>query len=159
MTILLVFQNSVTYKEAYQLQNWYNYFNTCMYLLYLYTTYIVWQTKCELVKSITLVLHVFTGRHSHAKIACSSKFYLWYSSFLTSCLRAPNHEWVPIFLVHSIETRVFSHSTCVFKFVGRHGFTSVRLRSNSRGMHCEYITSSDSSLRVHTSSSHALLEQ
>ena len=64
-----------------------------------------------------------------------------------------------IFLVYSIETCIFNHSTCVFKFVGHHGFTSMRWSSNSSGMHCKYVTSSDSSLRVHTSSSHALLEQ
>ena len=82
------------------------------------------------------------------------------------------------FLVHSIEThvfnhsthicnlstcvfdhstRVFNHSTCMFKFVfDRHRFTSVCSSFNSNGMHYEYITSSDSLLRVLTSSSHAL---
>ena len=84
---------------------------------------------------------------------------LRYSSFLTSCSRAPNREWVPIFVVHSIETRVFNHSTRVFKFVDRHWFTSVHSSSNSSSMHCEYITNSDSSLRVHMSSSYALFEQ
>ena len=113
---------------------------------------------------------------------------LWYSSFLTSCLWAPNRECTPVFLMHSIETRmfnhstrmfrqltrmfnhsthvfnhathVFNHSTYMFKFVfDRHGFTSVRLNSNSSGMQCEYVTSSDSSIRVHTSLSCALLEQ
>ena len=27
---------------------------------------------------------------------------------------APNCEWVPVILVHSIKTRVFNHSTCMF---------------------------------------------
>ena len=86
--------------------------------------------------------------------------FIRYSSFLTSCSRALNCEWVPVFLVHSIKTCVFNHSTCVFKFVfDRHGFTGVCLSSNSSSMHCKYITTSDSSLCVHTSSSHALLEQ
>ena len=85
-------------------------------------------------------------------------FNIRYSSFPTSCLQAPNCEWMPIFLVHSIETRVFNHSTRVFnhstrvfKFVGRHGFTSIHSISNSSSMHCEYITNWDSSLHVHTS--------
>ena len=53
-----------------------------------------------------------------------------------------------------------NHSTRVFKFVfDRHGFTSVRSSSNSSGMLCEYVMSSDSSLRIHTSSSCALLKQ
>ena len=79
-----------------------------------------------------------------------------YSSFLTSCSWPLNRKWVPIFLMHSIETHVFNHSTCVFnhwtrvfKLVDRHRFTSMRLSSNSSGMHCKYVTSSDSSLRVH----------
>ena len=61
-----------------------------------------------------------------------SDFNIRYNSFLTSCSRAPNIEWVPIFLVHSIETCVFNHSihvfnywTRVFKFVDRHWFTRV----------------------------------
>ena len=37
-------------------------------------------------------------------------------------------------------TRVLNHSTCVFKFVfDCHGFTSIRSSSNSSGMHCEYM--------------------
>ena len=86
--------------------------------------------------------------------------YVRYSSFLTSCSRAPICEWVPVFLVHSIKTCMFNHSTRVFKFVfDRYRFTSVRSSSNSSGTYCEYVMSSDSSLRVHTSSSCALLEQ
>ena len=46
--------------------------------------------------------------------------------------------------VFNHSTRTFNHSTHVFKFVfDCHGFTSVGLSSNSSGMHCEYITSSD----------------
>ena len=114
--------------------------------------------------------------------------FIRYSSFLTSCSRALNCEWVPVFLVHSIKTcvfnhstrvfnhstcmfyhspRVFNHSTCVFyhstymfMFVfDHHRFTSICSSSNSSGMHCEYVTNSDSLLRVHKSLSHALLEQ
>ena len=63
------------------------------------------------------------------------------------------------FLVHYVETcmfndltRMFNHLTRVFKFVfDCHGFTIMHLSSNSSGMHCKYVTSSDSSLRVHTS--------
>ena len=121
-------------------------------------------------------------------IVCKDHLCVRYSSFLTSCSQAPNHKRVPVFLVHSIETcmfnhstrvfnqsthvfnhstSVFKHSTCVFhhsthvfKLVfDYHGFTSMHSSSNSSGMHCECITSSDSSLHVHTSLSHALLEQ
>ena len=75
-------------------------------------------------------------------------------------------ECLFFFLVHSIKTcmfnhstRVFNHSTHVFKFAfDRHGFTSMHLSSNSSGMHCEYDMSSDSLLRVYTSLSCALLE-
>ena len=42
------------------------------YLLYLYTTCVVWQTKCELVTCITRVSCVFTGSRAHAKIVCNS---------------------------------------------------------------------------------------
>ena len=42
---------------------------------------------------------------------------LRYSSFLTSCSRVPNCEWMPVCLMHSIKTRVFNHLTRVFKFV------------------------------------------
>ena len=94
------------------------------------------------------------------KLSQGRKGMIWYSSFLTSCSRAPNCEWVPVFLMHSIETRMFNHSTCVFKFVfDRYGFTSVRSSSNLIGMHFEYFTSYDSSLHIHMSWSHALLEQ
>ena len=54
------------------------------YLLYLYTTHVVWQTKCEFVMCVTRVMRVFTGGHVHAKIVCNSvraqqifKFYMW----------------------------------------------------------------------------------
>ena len=82
---------------------------------------------------------------------------VWYSSFVTSCSQAPNRESLSVFLMYSIKTCVFNHSTRVFKFV--FGFTSVRSSSNSSGTHCKYVTSSDSSLLVHTISSRALLEQ
>ena len=42
------------------------------YLLYLYTTHVVWQTKCEFVMCVTHVVHVFTGGHVHAKNVCNS---------------------------------------------------------------------------------------
>ena len=51
------------------------------------------------------------------------------------------------------------HWTHMFKFVDRHGFISVLSSSNSSGMHCKYVRSSDSLLCVHTSSLCALLEQ
>ena len=37
-----------------------------------------------------------------------------YNSFVTSCSRALNCEWMPVFLVHSIKTRMFNHSTHMF---------------------------------------------
>ena len=40
-----------------------------MYLLNLYTTLVVWQTKYELVTCITCVLHVITAIHVDARIA------------------------------------------------------------------------------------------
>ena len=40
---------------------------------------------------------------------------------------------------------------CSKKFVDRHGFTGVFSSFNSSGMHCEYVMSSNSLLRVHTS--------
>ena len=91
---------------------------------------------------------------------------LWYSSFLTSCSCALNHKWVPIFLVHSIKTRMFNHSTRVFNHTTRmfkfvfdcHGFTSMCSSSNLSSMHCKYVTSSDSLLCVHTSLLHVLFE-
>ena len=98
-------------------------------------------------------------------MVCYIVSYLRYSSFLTSCSRAPNRKWVPIFLVHSFETHVFNHSTRmfhhstrgfnhstrVFKFVfDRYGFTSMCSSSGMSSMHCKYVMSSDSSLRVHT---------
>ena len=46
---------------------------------------------------------------------------------------------MPIFVVHSTETHVFNHSTRVFKFVDRHGFTGVCSSSNSRSMHCKTL--------------------
>ena len=55
-----------------------------------------------------------------------------YSPFLTSCSQVPNREWVPVFLMQSVKTRMFNHSIRLFKFVfDRHRFTSVRLSSNS----------------------------
>ena len=49
-------------------------------------------------------------------------------------------------------TRVFNQPTRLFKFVFHYHVYSVHLNSNSSGMHCEYVMSSDNSLRVHTSS-------
>ena len=43
-----------------------------MYLLYLYTTRTVWQTKYKLVMCITRVSHVFTDSRVHAKIVWNS---------------------------------------------------------------------------------------
>ena len=43
-----------------------------MCLLYMYTTRVVWQSKCKLVMCITRVLHVFTGKHAQAKLECNS---------------------------------------------------------------------------------------
>ena len=49
---------------------------------------------------------------------------------------------MPVFLVHSFKSRVFNHSTCVFKFVfDCHVFTCVQSSSNSSGMNFEYVTS------------------
>ena len=59
--------------EAAQLQNP-MYFIVYMYLLYLYTTRVVQQTKCELMRYITHVLCVFTGNHMHAKIMCNISY-------------------------------------------------------------------------------------
>ena len=68
------------------------------------------------------------------------RWQLRYSSFLTSCSRAPNRKWMPVFLMHSIKIRVFYHSSHMFKFVfDCHRFTHVRLSSNSSGMHCKYM--------------------
>ena len=54
-----------------------------LYILYLYTTRVVWQTKCKLVMCITHVLPVFIAGHAYIKIVCSSactyqafKFYM-----------------------------------------------------------------------------------
>ena len=44
------------------------------YLLYLYTTRVVWQTKCELMTCITCMSCVFTGNHVHIEIACNSAY-------------------------------------------------------------------------------------
>ena len=41
-----------------------------MYLLYLYTTSVVWQTKCKLVMSIIYITFVHCW-HAHAKIVCN----------------------------------------------------------------------------------------
>ena len=40
--------------------------------MYLYTTRVVWQTKCELVMCIAHVSHVFTGNCVHTKVVCNS---------------------------------------------------------------------------------------
>ena len=76
---------------------------------------------------------------------------LWYSSFITSCSQAPNRKWMPVFLMHSIKTHMLNHWNRVFKFVSdHHRFTRVRSNSNSSGMYCEYVTSSDSLLCAFT---------
>ena len=42
-------------------------------LLYLYTTRVLWQTKCKLMICITRVSCAFTGNRLQVKIACNSE--------------------------------------------------------------------------------------
>ena len=72
------------------------------------------------------------------------------SNFMFVCTKLRVNAF---FLVHSIKTGVFNHSTWVFKFVfDSLGFAGMRLSST-----CEYVMSSDSSLCVHKNSLYALI--
>ena len=61
-----------TYKEANQLQSSCISLPTAAVPVVMYTTRVVWQTKCELLMCISYVSRVFAIPQAHAKSACNS---------------------------------------------------------------------------------------